>query len=143
MVFRLLERTIDNHTFSSWIKLNKGDVIILNNNIIAHGRTGFHGGYSENTDSTTFRTYGFAFDPTDSDHTISTKVYKGNSSGNDVIRNDNNHQGGTYTNGTGVVSLDLSYTGITGGHHSTCYPLLTNINWWGAYGSADASYGGK
>jgi len=25
MVFRLLERTIDNHTFSSWIKLNKGD----------------------------------------------------------------------------------------------------------------------
>jgi hypothetical protein len=113
------------------------------NPYLAHGRTGFHGGYSENTDGTTYRTYGFAFDPTDSDHTVNTKVYKGNSDGNNVIPTSNSHQGGTYSNGSGVVSLDLCYTGITGGYHSTCYPLLTNINWWGAYGSADASYGGK
>ncbi len=110
---------------------------------VAHGRTGFHGGNSDNTDSTTWRTYSFQLDPTDSDHTTSTRVMMGDSSGNSIVPNGNGNVGGEYTNGTGVASLNNCYTGLHGGYFSTCYPLMTNINWWGAYGSADASYGGK
>jgi hypothetical protein len=110
---------------------------------VAHGRTGFHGGNSDNTDSTTWRTYSMAFDPTDSDHTQNTRVYMGDGSGDGVIQNGNGTMGGSYSNGTGSAALSNTYTGLTGGYYSTCYPLLTNINWWGAYGSADASYGGK
>ena len=110
---------------------------------LPNGRTGFHGGNSDNTDSTNWRTYSWALDPTDSDHTASTRVYRGSISGDSVIRNDNTFYGGDYSNGTGVVSLTESYTNLHGGYHSTCYPLMTGINWWGAYGSGDQSYGGK
>ena len=53
------------------------------------GRTGFHGGWSDNTDSEMWRTYSWAFDPTDSDHTVDTKVYYGSNDNNDVIANNN------------------------------------------------------
>jgi hypothetical protein len=110
---------------------------------IPTGRTGFHGGNSDNTDSQNWRTYSWALDPADSDHTTSTKVYLGGGSGDTVISNNNSFYGTTVSNGTGVVSLTESYTMLHGGYYSTCYPLMTGINWWGAYGSGDQSYGGK
>ena len=109
----------------------------------AWGRTGFHGGCSHNTDSTTWRTFAWQFDSTDSDHTVDTKVYMGGSSGDGINPDNNSHVGGTYTNKTGNCSLSNSYTQITGGYYSTCYPQMMGINWWGAYGSADQSYGGN
>ena len=36
-----LDKLIHNKIFQKKFKLNKGDIIILNNNILAHGRTGF------------------------------------------------------------------------------------------------------
>jgi len=113
------------------------------NPYLPHGRTGFHGGSSDNTDSQNWGTYSLQLDPTDSDHTTTTKVAFGTSSGNSIIPSSDAFMGGSYTNGTGVASLQSSYTNLHGGYHSTCYPLLMNINWWGAYGSADTSYGGK
>ena len=113
------------------------------NPYIAWGRTGFHGGCSHNTDSTTWRTFAFAFDPSDSDHEEDTRVYMGGSSNDTVIPNSNSHAGGTYTNKTGVCSLSECYTNLHGGYYSTCYPGMFGINWWGTYGAGDASYGGK
>ena len=107
------------------------------------GRTGFHGGNSDNTDSQNWRTFSWSLDPTDSDHTSSTRVYLGSTSGDNIIQNGNSYNGGNHSNGTGVVSLNESYTNLHGGYFSTCYPLMTGINWWGAYGSGDQSYGGK
>tara|TARA_B100000378_G_scaffold66581_1_gene49940 strand:- start:41 stop:1507 length:1467 start_codon:yes stop_codon:yes gene_type:complete len=109
----------------------------------AWGRTGFHGGDSDNTDSTSWQTYSFSFDPTDSDHTVDTTVYMGSSSGEATVPDSNSHVGGSYANKTGSCSLTESYTQLTGGFNSTCYPVLIGLNWWGAYGSADASYGGQ
>ena len=109
----------------------------------AWGRTGFHGGDSDNTDSTSWQTYSFSFDPTDSDHTVDTTVYMGSSSGEATVPDSNSHVGGSYTNKTGSCSLTESYTQLTGGFNSTCYPVLIGLNWWGAYGSADQSYGGQ
>ena len=113
------------------------------NPYIAWGRTGFHGGDSDNTDSTSWQTYSFSFDPTDSDHTVDTTVYMGSSSGEATVPDSNSHVGGSYTNKTGSCSLTESYTQLTGGFNSTCYPVLIGLNWWGAYGSADQSYGGQ
>ncbi len=114
------------------------------NPYMAWGRTGFHGGCSHNTDGTTWRTYAFAFDPTDSDHTIQTKVYMGGSSGDGINPDNNSHVGGNYDNKTGVCGLSECYSILTGGFYSTCYPQMMGINWWGPYGSgSDASYGGS
>ena len=109
----------------------------------AWGRTGFHGGDSDNTDSTSWQTYCFSFDPTDSDHTVDTTVYMGSTSGEATMPDNNSHVGGTFTNKTGNCSLSQCYTQLTGGFNSTCYPVLIGLNWWGAYGAADASYGGQ
>ena len=109
----------------------------------AWGRTGFHGGNAANTDSTSWATYGFSFDPTDSDHTVDTTVYMGSTSGEATVPDNNSHVGGTYTNKTGSCSLANCYTQLTGGFNSTCYPVLIGLNWWGKYESADASFGGK
>ena len=114
------------------------------NPYMAWGRTGFHGGCSHNTDSTTWRTHAFSFDPTDSDHTVDTKVYMGGSSGDGINPDNNSHVGGNYDNKTGVCGLSECYSILTGGFYSTCYPQMMGINWWGPYGSgSDASYGGS
>ncbi len=109
---------------------------------LAWGRTGFHGGWSENTDDQQWRTYTFSFDPTDSDHTQDTTVYYGSTDNNDVIRDDNNLRGTTITNKTGNYSTENSRTGLQGGSHTTCYPAIMQIEWWGQYGNSDSSYGG-
>jgi len=106
------------------------------------GRTGFMGGNSSNTDSETWQTYEFSFDPTDSDHNGNTEVFYGGTDGSHVVPQSTNNRSWSLSNGTNT-SLQLGYTGLTGGYYSTCYPFLTNVNWWGAYGSADSSYGGK
>jgi hypothetical protein len=113
------------------------------NPYIAWGRTGFHGGWSDNCDSEVWQTYAFAFDPKDSDHTIQTRVYKGSTSGDGAMPDNNSLVGGDYDNRTGVCSLDAMRTGLHGGTQTTNYPMLMGINWWGAYGAADQSYGGK
>ena len=109
---------------------------------LAWGRTGFHGGWSENTDDQQWRTYTFSFDPTDSDHTQDTTVYYGSTDNNDVIRDDNNLRGTTITNKTGNYSTENSRTGLQGGSHTTCYPAMMQIEWWGQYGNSDNTYGG-
>jgi hypothetical protein len=110
---------------------------------VAWGRTGFHGGWSDNCDSEVWQTYAFAFDPKDSDHTVDTRVYKGSTSGEGAIPDNNSLVGGNFTNKTGVCSLDAMRTGLHGGTQTTNYPMLMGVNWWGNYGSADISYGGK
>ena len=30
-----------------------------------------------------------------------------------------------------------------GGSHTTCYPAIMQIDWWGTYGNNDSTYGGK
>jgi hypothetical protein len=107
------------------------------------GRTGFHGGWSDNTDSEMWRTYSWAFDPTDSDHTVDTKVYYGSNDNNDVIANNNTARATDVTNKTGNYSLSESRTGLHGGYYSTCYPVIAGIDWWGNYGGADSNYGGN
>ena len=107
------------------------------------GRTGFHGGWSDNTDSEMWRTYSWAFDPTDSDHTVDTKVYYGSTDNNDVIANNNTARATDVTNKTGNYSLSESRTGLHGGYYSTCYPVIAGIDWWGNYGGADSNYGGN
>ena len=107
------------------------------------GRTGFHGGWSDNTDSEMWRTYSWAFDPTDSDHTVDTKVYYGSTDNNDVIANNNTARATDVTNKTGNYSLSESRTGLHGGYYSTCYPVLCGVDWWGNYGNADSNYGGN
>ena len=108
------------------------------------GRTGFHGGWSDNCDSETWNTYAWCFDPEDSDHETTTQVSMGTTSGDSVIPDNNtiNPQGGTYTNKTGVVSLSSCRTTLTGGYGSTNYPLLMGVDWWGNYGSQNSGYGG-
>ena len=108
------------------------------------GRTGFHGGWSDNCDSETWNTYAWCFDPTDSDHETTTQVSMGTTSGDSVIPDNNtiNPQGGTYTNKTGVVSLSSCRTTLTGGYGSTNYPLLMGVDWWGNYGATNSSFGG-
>ena len=113
------------------------------NPYVAWGRTGFHGGWSDNTDSEPWRTYSWSFDPTDSDHTTTTKVYYGSTDNNDIIRNDNSTRASDVTNKTGNYGLTNSRVGIHGGNHTTCYPVLCGIDWWGNYGNQDAAYGGK
>ena len=110
---------------------------------VAWGRTGFHGGWSDNCDGEVWQTYAFAFDPKDSDHTTTTRVYKGSTSGEGAIPDNNSLVGGNFTNKTGVCSLDAMRTGLHGGTQTTNYPMLMGVNWWGNYGSADMSYGGK
>ena len=112
------------------------------NPYLAWGRTGFHGGWSDNTDDQQWRTYCWAFDPTDSDHTQDTTVYYGSTDNNDVIRSDNALRGTTITNKTGNYGLTESRTGLNGGSHTTCYPAMMQIDWWGAYGNNGSSYGG-
>ena len=107
------------------------------------GRTGFHGGWSDNTDSEMWRTYSWAFDPTDSDHTVDTKVYYGSNDNNDVIANNNTARSTDVTNKTGNYSLSESRTGLHGGYYSTCYPVIAGIDWWGNYGNSDSNYGGN
>jgi hypothetical protein len=107
------------------------------------GRTGFHGGWSDNTDSEMWRTYSWAFDPTDSDHTVDTKVYYGSNDNNDVIANNNTARSTDVTNKTGNYGLSESRTGLHGGYYSTCYPVIAGIDWWGNYGGADSNYGGN
>ncbi len=109
----------------------------------AWGRTGFHGGWSDNCDGTSHRTYAFAFDPTDSDETTTTRVYQGGSSGDDICPNNNNLVGSDITNKTGNIGLSAARTWLHGGFHSTNYPLLMQIDWWGSYGNNDSTYGGK
>jgi len=112
------------------------------NPYVAWGRTGFHGGWSDNTDDQQWRTYSWAFDPTDSDHTVDTRVYYGGTDNNDVIRDDNASYSTTVTNKTGNYSLNDSRTGLHGGSHTTCYPAIMQIDWWGSYGNNDSTYGG-
>ncbi len=110
----------------------------------AWGRTGFHGGWSDNTDGDTMRVYSWSFDPTDSDHTTTTKVYQGSTSGDGIVRNDNAHVGSaTVTNKTGNVGLSANRCFLTGGYHSTCYPKMMQIDWWGNFGNSDSTYGGN
>jgi len=109
----------------------------------AWGRTGFHGGWSDNTDGTSHRTYAWSFDPTDSDETTTTRVYDGSSSGDGVIPNNNNLVGADITNKTGNHGLTAARTWLHGGFYSTAYPLLMQIDWWGSYGNNDSTYGGK
>jgi len=113
------------------------------NPYVAWGRTGFHGGWSDNTDSETWRTYAWSFDPTDSDHTATTTVYYGANDSNDVIKSDNTLRGTTVTNKTGNYGLNESRTGLHGGCHTTCYPVVCGVDWWGNYGNCDGNYGGN
>jgi len=122
------------------------------NPYLAWGRTGFHGGYSDNCDSATFRTYSWQFDPNDSDHTVTTKILYGNDSGDSLIpsSNDTNiasatsiNSGSVLTNFTGVFGIPASRTFQHGGYHSTNYPAMFQINWWGSYGLSDHTYTGK
>ena len=113
------------------------------NPYLAWGRTGFHGGWSDNTDSESWRTYAWSFDPTDSDHTIDTQVFDGSTDSNSVIKNDNSFKGSNVTNKTGNYSLVESRTGLHGGNYTTCYPVMAQIDWWGNYGNADSNYGGN
>jgi hypothetical protein len=121
------------------------------NPYLAWGRTGFHGGWSENTDSQSHRTYAFSFDPNDSDHTTTTKVLYGNNNCDSLVpsSNDTNlsaatsiNSGSVITNGTGVFGIPESRTFLHGGYYSTSYPLMFQVNWWGKYGQHDLSYGG-
>ena len=113
------------------------------NPYLAWGRTGFHGGWSDNTDSEQWQTYSWSFDPTDSDHTTTTTVYYGGTDNNDVIRSDNANRGTDVTNKTGNYGLTAARTGLHGGSHTTCYPIMCQIDWWGNYGNADGNYGGN
>ena len=121
------------------------------NPYLAWGRTGFHGGWSDNCDGDTFRTYSFSFDPNDSDHTVTTKVLYGTTDGDSLVgtTNDTNigsastiTQGAVVTNGTGVFSPPASRTYLHGGNTSTNYPLMFQVNWWGSFGSGEQSYNG-
>jgi hypothetical protein len=112
------------------------------NPYLAWGRTGFHGGWSDNTDGEQWQTYSWAFDPTDSDHTQNTVVYYGNTDNNDVIRDDNNSHSSSVTNKTGNYGLTAARTGLHGGSETTCYPAIMQVDWWGAYGNNDSTYGG-
>ncbi len=114
------------------------------NPYMAWGKTGFHGGYSDNTDGESWRTYCWSFDPKDSDHTVDTKCYYGH----DNSDNSNSTSNGfiyttDVTNRTGNYSLTSSYNYLHGGFYSTVYPLMCGIDWWGNYGNGDSRYGGK
>jgi hypothetical protein len=121
------------------------------NPYFAWGRTGFHGGWSENTDSISHRTYAWSFDPNDSDHTTTTKVLYGETNAGTLVpaSNDTNlasassiTSGSVVTNKTGVFSVPTSRTFLHGGYYSTNYPLMMQVNWWGNYGAGDHSYTG-
>jgi hypothetical protein len=114
------------------------------NPFLAWGKTGFHGGYSDNTDSESWRTYAWTFDPTDSDHTAQTEVMYGADSGDTVVQDGNARGTGTLvTNRTGNYSLTQSRNFLHGGFSSTCYPMMCQVDWWGNYGNTDSCYGGK
>jgi hypothetical protein len=121
------------------------------NPYFAWGRTGFHGGWSDNCDGDTFRTYAWSFDPNDSDHTTTTKVLTGQTAGDSLVgtSNDTNIEtassigsGSVLTNATGVLSPPASRTYLHGGNTSTNYPLMFQVNWWGSFNSGEQSYGG-
>jgi len=121
------------------------------NPYFAWGRTGFHGGWGENCDSDTVRTYSWSFDPNDSDHTVTTKVLYGESNAASLVSttNDTNiasassiTSGSVITNGTGVFGIPASRTYLHGGQNSTNYPLMMQVSWWGPFGQNDMSYGG-
>jgi hypothetical protein len=121
------------------------------NPYFAWGRTGFHGGWSDNCDSDTFRTYAWSFDPTDSDHTVTTKVLTGQAAADSLVgtTNDTNfstassiNSGSVVTNGTGVFSPPASRTYLHGGFYSTNYPGMYQVNWWGNFGQNDMAFGG-
>jgi hypothetical protein len=113
------------------------------NPYFAWGRTGFHGGWSDNCDSDVFRTYAWSFDPTDSDHTVTTKVLSGHAAGNDLISTTNgNVSESAITNGTGVFGIPASRTTLHGGYYSTNYPGMFQVNWWGNFGPNDSAFGG-
>jgi len=121
------------------------------NPYLAWGRTGFHGGWSDNCDGDTFRTYAFSFDPNDSDHTVTTKVLYGTTDGDSLVgtTNDTNFatattitQGAVVTNATGVFGIPASRTYLHGGNTSTNYPLMFQVNWWGSFGAGEQSYNG-
>ena len=121
------------------------------NPYFAWGRTGFHGGWSDNCDGDTFRTYAWSFNPNDSDHTTTTKVLTGQTAGDSLVgtSNDTNIEtaasigsGSVLTNATGVLSPPASRTYLHGGNTSTNYPLMFQVNWWGSFGSGEQSYGG-
>jgi hypothetical protein len=120
------------------------------NPYFAWGRTGFHGGWSDNCDSDTFRTYAFSFDPNDSDHTIPTKVLYGEAAAATLVgtSNDTNIEsassitsGSVITNGTGVFGIPASRTYLHGGYYSTNYPGMFQVNWWGNFGQSDMAFG--
>ncbi len=121
------------------------------NPYMAWGRTGFHGGQSENCDGQSHRTYAWSFDPNDSDHTTTTKVLHGNDDGGSLIPSNNDTNlasassitsGAVVTNGTGAFGVPQSRTFLHGGYYSTNYPLMMQVNWWGNYGNADHSFTG-
>lgn len=114
------------------------------NPYMAWGKTGFHGGYSDNTDGESWRTYCWSFDPKDSDHTVDTRVYHGNDNSSTTNPATNGASTSTaVTNKTGNYSLTSSYNYLHGGFQSTVYPLMCQIDWWGNYGQGDSRYGGK
>lgn len=114
------------------------------NPYMAWGKTGFHGGYSDNTDGESWRTYCWSFDPKDSDHTVDTRVYYGNDNSNTTNPATNGASTSTtVTNKTGNYGLTSSYNYLHGGFYSTVYPLMCQIDWWGNFGNGDSRYGGK
>ena len=114
------------------------------NPYMAWGKTGFHGGYSDNTDGESWRTYCWSFDPKDSDHTVDTRVYYGNDNSDNTNPTTNGASTSTtVTNKTGNYSLTSSYNYLHGGFQSTVYPLMCQIDWWGNFGAGDSRYGGK
>jgi hypothetical protein len=131
--------SIDNPRKFISINQTKSD---RSNPYLAWGRTGFHGGWSENTDDQQWRTFSFAFDPTDTDHTTDTLVYYGGTDNNDVIRDNNTPYADSISNKTGNYSINESRTGLHGGSHTTCYPAMMQIDWWGSYGNNSSTYGG-
>jgi hypothetical protein len=114
------------------------------NPYMAWGKTGFHGGYSDNTDGESWRTYCWSFDPTDSDHTVDTRVFHGSDNSDNTNPSSNGAStSSSVTNKTGNYGLTSSYNYLHGGFQSTVYPLQCQIDWWGNYGQGDSRYGGK
>jgi hypothetical protein len=97
------------------------------------GRTGFGMFAAGNTDSSPVEFGCRNFDPTDSDETTTTWSVAHLNSGVQLT---------TATSNGAALPLSNSYSLLHGGYYSTCYPLITTINWWGSYGSDSSSYCG-